>query len=437
MSSLALHNLRPHQAMAASQLLRHRRLMLMLPRQKGGKTELGVRLAHDLTIRPTTTTSLFLAKSRIAGRKAVREKFLRLFDRRLFEVNTELVYLKEHPTSAIFIDSVDKDPDRIRGGTYHYIHWSEVAFSKFDHGQTVHDVFDKIINPTLSERNGYVLLESTPNGKNGWHDIWNDAAAFGFKTLKLSLSDLVYLGIVSPAEFEAIKSTTQPDVFDQEWEVKFITFQGKVYCELNPAKHFVKNMPGPEAWQTCLIGIDWGYHPGATCVLFAYVRDGALWIFDEHYAREELARHTGDKIIEKLAFWNIRNTSAVADHEPDRIEELNLRGIACSPADKVNVLGNRIQGKELFYYNKCFIDPVRCPNLARDLDAAVWHPKNADKGEIDADQCTWGHFDAEAAFRYLLRRFAELVEYRPVVVPNLNIDPASAAMFNEIMKRAA
>ena len=46
----------------------------------------------------------------------------------------------------------------------------------------------------------------------------------------------------------------------------------------------------------------------------------------------------------------------------------------------------------------------RCVNLIRDLEAAVWDAKK--EGEIDYGQCTWGHFDAEAALRYLLRELS-------------------------------
>ena len=423
--SLELGTLRPLQAMAASLLLRNRRLMLCLPRQKGGKTELGVRLIHDITRRPFTSSSLFLGKSKTAARKAVREKFLRLFDPSIFSVNTEIVYNKSFKTSQAFIDSVDKDPDRIRGGTYSFIHWSEVAFSKIEAGVTIKDVFDKVIQPTLTETNGYVLLESTNNGKNGWYDIWNMASDFGFTTLRVSLSDMVYLGLVPREEYDRIRATTQPDVFQQEYECEWVTFLGKVYPEFNTGHHILPDMPGPADWQRVLIAIDWGYTPSATCVLFGYVNEGALYVFDEHYETEELAIKTAEAINKIKARWEIKSFAAVADHEQDRIDELNSRGIPCGKAKKVDVLGNRVQIKELFFLNRLFIHP-RCKNLIRDLEAALWHPKKSDKGEIDDSQCTWGHFDGEAALRYLVREFSEFEEDKPVENPFAKTDQISA-----------
>ena len=88
----------------------------------------------------------------------------------------------------------------------------------------------------------------------------------------------------------------------------------------------------------------------------------------------------------------------------------------------------------MFFFNEVLIHP-RCTYLRRDLDAAVWHPEKADKGEIDESQCTWGHFDAEAAFRYLIRRFSELREPEPEELPNVHIDQLSAGAVLDIQRR--
>lgn len=418
--------------MAASILFRKRRLMLCLPRQVGGKTELGIRVLEDLTARPFTSSALFLAKSKSAGKKIAREKFMRLFDPKIFEVNTELAYLKKCPTSAVFMDSVDKDPDRIRGGTYAAIHWSEVAFSKFDQGVTVHDVWSKIIKPTTDETDGYTLLESTNNGKNGWHELWHNAKELGFDTLKVGLADMVYLGLVTPERYEKLKAETHPDIFEQEYNCGWVTFQGKVYPEFTDY-HKIKDMPAPKYWQQVAISIDWGYDPSATSVLFGYIENGCMYIFDEHFAMKELAIHTAFNIKQKLEKYQITNFACVADHEEDRIRELQERDIPCSKADKVDVLGARMSIKEAFYLNKLFVDPIKCPNLVRDLEQAVWHAKK--ESELDPSQCTIGHYDCEAALRYLMRAFSSMEEESPIINPHVGIDNVSAQLFRDRLER--
>lgn len=399
---------------------KHKRLLLSIPRQEG-KTELGVRLLHDLSLIPSPSTALFLAKDKKSGKKATREKFMRIFSSKLFSVNTEQIYLKSCPTSTIFMDSVDKDPDRIRGGTYNMFHWSEVAFSKIEKGESIISVFDKVLQPTLRKRAGYALLESTNNGKNGWYDLWSNAKEYGFATLKVSFSQMVEMGLVTPDEYDEVKLTTHPDVFRQEYECEWVTFQGRVYEEFT--EDLIEDFDGPADWQAVISGIDWGYHPSATCVLFGYVKDDVLHVFDEIYEKKQLIEETSNSINARLQNWGIGRHASVADHEADRIEELNRRGIVCTAADKVNVLGNRLQLKERFWRKRIKIHP-RCRFLIKDLQAAVWHAKK--EGELDDAQCTWGHWDAEAALRYLVRAFDTYEVEKPEENPHVTTDDASA-----------
>lgn len=430
----SLLDLRPPQALAASLFFKHRRLLLTLPRQEG-KTELGVRLLHDITRRDFTSSSLFLAKDKKSGKKATREKFMRIFPKDDFTVNAEIVYKKSFPTSAIFMDSVDKDPDRIRGGTYSMIHWAEVAFSKIEKGESIMSVFDKVVQPTLRKTKGFVLLESTNNGKNGWHDLWENYKDFGFARLKISLADLVYLGVVSVAEYDEIQRTTHPLVFSQEYECNWVSFQGKVYSEFDEHVHVDPYMLGPQNWQKTLFAIDWGFKPGATCILFAYVMNGVVNIFDEHYQLEELPAITAEEIKKRADTWQFTNYAGAADHDLARNTELNLRGIPVSQAQKVDVLGARMQVKELLYFQRLRIHP-RCKNLIRDLNAAVWDDKKKKDGEIDYSQCTWGHFDAEAALRYLVRELSEYELDTPIINPHLaGGDPISALAFEMNARR--
>lgn len=420
---LDLANLRPLQALAASLLFRYRRLLLCLPRQYGGKTELGVRLLEDITSRPFTSSGLFMAKDQPSGKRATREKFMRIFDPRIFEVNTSQIYLRSHPTSTIFMGSADKDPDKLRGGTYSFIHGSEVAFWKVEGGETIMGIFDKVVAPTLEMTDGYALLESTNNGRNGWYDLWENHKSFGFHRLRVSLSDMVYLGLIEPEQYEKIKARTHPDVFRQEYECEWVSFVGKAYDEFDEAVHVSADVEPPEPWQRVVLGIDWGYDPSANCVLFGYVRDGILFIFDEHYAKQERLTTLMENIELKRTIWRFENFAAVADHDPKSIDELNLRGIPCGPANKVNVRGNRMEIKELLWAKRIVIHP-RCKYLIRDLQTAAWDTKK--EGEIDYSSCSWGHYDAEAAFRYLVRELSKAENDEPIENPHATMDEVSA-----------
>lgn len=414
MTQLHVADLRPLQAMAASMFFQKRRLLLSLPRQFGGKTELGVRLTHDFLMQ-SGKQSIFLAKDKKSAKRAVREKHVRIFDPEVFKVNTELVQHRANPGSVCFVESVDKDPDRIRGGTFGLVHWSEVAFSKIEHGHSIIDVFDKVVQPALRLADGYVLMESTNNGFNGWHELWNRAEEFKFARLLISFSSMVEMGMVPRHIYDDIKATTHPDVFRQEYECEWVTFEGKIYNEFNANNHIKHDMPFPEDWQTVVCGIDWGYND-ATCFLFAYVKDGKVNIFDEIYEKEKTLDDIWNIFTQhKGVLWNCGNFAAAADHDKARNEELNRRGIPCAPAKKADTLGNRLQVKEKFYKDEIYIHP-RCKMLIKDLGAATWDAKKTN--DIDEKQCTWGHFDAEAALRYLIRELSEFEEEEPEFNPH-------------------
>lgn len=403
----------------------------MLPRQEG-KTELGVRFLHDLTSRKNHSAALFLAKDSPSRKKMSKEKFDRLFSRDTFNVNTEGVTLKANTQSYIMLGSVDKDPDKNRGGTWAMIHWAEVAFSKLEKGETIPDFWEKVLMKTLSKYDGYALLESTPNGSNSWRDLWDDAERLGFRTLRVSYSQMREMGLISEEKFQAERLSMHPDIFRQEMECEWVTFQGKAYPEMDD-DNLWPNMPRPEPWQVIVFGIDWGYNPSATCVLFAYIRDGIIYVFAEMYATHQGPERTRDGIDERQRYWNVPLTQFVgtADHEEDRTQVLLDFGLEVGKADKRSTFGSRMKVKERLYFKTLVIDPVNCPNLMKDLQAAVWDQKK--DGEIDYTQCTWGHFDAEAALRYLIEECTGNERLKPIKNPHEG-DTNSTAAWRDIKR---
>jgi hypothetical protein len=355
-----------------------------------------------------TRSTLFLAKSKKSAQKAAREKIRRLFEPELFKVNTETIIYKKNPNAIGYIDSVDKDPDRIRGGSYHFIHWSEVAFSQLENGVTISDVVQKVLLPTFRRTNGFGLLESTANGENGWKELWDCAReVLNACTLRISLSMLAEMGLVTRAEYERIKNSTHPLIFRQEFECEWIKFAGLMYEELED--WMLEPFDIPDNIGTVGCGIDWGFID-STCMLAGYKYKGVYWIFDEIYCSKTLLEQFAEEFKRHIGMWDAQNFACVADHDPNRIAELHKRGIPCSNADKSDVLGCRIQIKELLWKDKIRIHP-RCKNLIRDLKSISWNKESTAKREdADYDECTWGHYDAEAALRYLIRNLSEIPE---------------------------
>lgn len=412
---------KPIQSLVAAQFFKHRHVMVMLPRQEG-KTELGVRLMRSLiTPEHQTRQGLFLAKSKTSLKKMSSEKFKRLFDDQIFEVNTEVIYNKKNQFSKVFIDSVDKDTNKLRGGTYHLIHWAEVAFSELQLGMTVHDVHSKILKWTLKETNGMSYYESTANGDNGWKEMWLDYDRYpDFKRICYSGSQLVDMGLMEQSFFDDMKSKTPRLEFEQEVECKFVTFTGRAYEEFKE-HHIWNEMPGPNGAQV-FFAIDWGWEPSATCVLFGFNYKGRICIFDEIYSQHLLNSDLMALIQDKFNFWKCDKVMGVGDHDPKSIQELLNAGIPVGLCDKVNVLGNRMEVKTLFKQNNLYIHP-RCSFVIKDLNNAVFHAKKND-GSLDDGKCKWGHWDGESTLRYLIRMFAAHKEQEYIPLAS-NLDEKS------------
>lgn len=411
--------------MAASLLFKHRRLILVLPRQFGGKTELGCRLGVDYISHGQTRAALYIAKDHNSAKKASREKFGRLCPKATYAVNTEQIYHKKNPSSIIYLGSVDKDPDRQRGGTYGLFHWSEAAFSKIELGETIVSVLQKVFLPTIALTNGYGFIETTLNGKNQFYTLWENAADYGFHKMLVGLGDMVDMRLLGREEYDQVKRSYHPDIFRQEFECEFVSFQGKVYPEFE-GRHIDPAMPNPESWQRVVFAIDWGW-VDATCVLFAYVKDGVMNVFDEHYATEEMPVMTAHAIESRRRQFGTQFMAGVGDHDPAKNNELISRGIEVGLADKVNVLGARLQIKEALYFDRIKFHP-RCVNIIRELQNCTWavnKGKTDNKGDIDYSQDE-AHHDAEATLRYLIRALSESEAEQPVVLPYVSTDAATA-----------
>jgi hypothetical protein len=98
-------------------------------------------------------------------------------------------------------------------------------------------VFSEVIRPALADRGGWCLFIGTPNGKNQFYDIAQQAksgaADWFFAEYKASQT-----GILTPAELTAARSVMTQDEYDQEFECSFeAAVKGAIYsAELQRAR---------------------------------------------------------------------------------------------------------------------------------------------------------------------------------------------------------
>ena len=122
--------------------------------------------------------------------------------------NLELKFINGR---SIKLKGADR-PDTMRGVSLKHLVLDEAAFMK-------DDIFDTILRPALSDRKGSAIFISTPEGRNGFYDmyvnaqVWDDWNAWTFTTYDNPFID--------KEEIEHAKRTLPGWAFRQEYAASF------------------------------------------------------------------------------------------------------------------------------------------------------------------------------------------------------------------------
>ena len=360
--SRAFADLNAAQLAALQTLRKHKLMALMMPRQVG-KTHFGVWVNREIMRQNSNAQTTFLAKDFPSITRATREKFLKLFPSDEFEVSINGV---RHPNptqrsqlGASYFTGVDRAPSKIRGGTFTYFHWSEVAFSQFQGGVSFQEILETVVLPTISRTQGLGLLESTPFGSNFWKEFWEEQNAFA--KVKFPLDLCIELGAITRAQADFMQRTLHPDMFTQEMLIEFISFMGKIYREFTD-KHegyIAPIQPHEHVIFGCDIGVT-----AAFCTLFGVWRTNAvtgrkrLEIFDQVYEKGLRKDQMAKEIFDRLRYHGIDvekpgerlRVSGYSDHDQEVIEELQKLKVPVSLADKLNTFACRLDLRSAFHF---------------------------------------------------------------------------------------
>jgi len=408
------------QLAALHRLLRVKLFACMMPRQVG-KTHLGIWMIRQVMRQDTNAMSMFLAKDYPSIQRNTQDKFLKLFPGEEFNVNSRGVShhnpSQESQRGACYLSGVDKNPHKIRGGTMSLVHWSEVAFSQFQKGESFKTIHQTVVLPMISRTDGYYFMESTPHGSNFWKEFWedDDDMGKGFTKVVFPLEMCIALGAITRRQADAMESAMHPDVFKQEMLCMFVSFTGKLYSEYDPSRHHA--YIEPEAHERVILGIDIGHTAGFSC-LFGLWRGKNFYVFDQIYQKGLRIGQMVDLIEKRMEQWKIprdRYTS-YTDHDPEMLAELQQRRIKVDLADKLDPFACRMAIKEGLHFGTIQLNPLRCQELDKEFDAATWSTTRADEMDERGDP-NGGHWDSEASMRYIYRGSKVQLE-RPEEMPD-------------------
>jgi hypothetical protein len=140
------------------------------------------------------------------------------------------------------------NPDSLRG-----IYLDGVVLDEY--GMMSSAVFSEVIRPALSDRQGWALFIGTPNGKNQFYDIKQQALGFDQEGQFIGLNPdwffaeykASHTGVLPDAELASARLSMTKDEYQQEYECSFeASVKGSIYgTELDAARTSgrVSNVP--------------------------------------------------------------------------------------------------------------------------------------------------------------------------------------------------
>ncbi len=185
------------------------------------------------------------------------------------------------------------NPDAMRG-----IYSDGAVFDEY--GLQPPNVFSEVMRPALADREGWAFFIGTPNGKNQFYDVAQQAKReTGWAFLEYKASQT---GIVPEAELQAARSVMTSDEYQQEFECSFeAAVKGSIYGhELSKAGDEGRIAVVP--YDPILpVDTDWDLGVGdATAIWFSQsLRSGELRLIDFYESSGEGLPHYAQVLKDK------------------------------------------------------------------------------------------------------------------------------------------
>lgn len=133
------------------------------------------------------------------------------------------------------------------------------------------EIYDQYLEPTTIDRNGRIILISTPRGQNWFYDLWVGAGDGQFHFTSL---DNPYF----PKErYESLKKSKPKKIFAQEYEAKFVSDAGAVFRGINEIVG--DGVKQPEEGKGYIMGVDLGKQDDfSACVVMDRIDHKVVWV---------------------------------------------------------------------------------------------------------------------------------------------------------------
>jgi phage terminase large subunit len=213
------------QQRAIHDALKDKRFGVLVCHRRFGKTVLAVNqlIRGAMTCKKPRPRFAYIAPTYRQG-KATAWDYMQFYSRPIPGVKMNQSELRiDYPNGGQVRIYGGDNPDSLRG-----IYLDGVVPDEY--GLMAGDLFSTVLRPAIADREGWALFAGTPNGKNQFYDIKQQAIAapdWFFAEYKASQT-----GILSAAELAAARSVMTQDEYDQEFECSFeAAVKGAIYSE--------------------------------------------------------------------------------------------------------------------------------------------------------------------------------------------------------------
>lgn len=180
--------------------------------------------------------------------------------------------------SEIVLKGAD-NPDSLRGSGL-----DGLVVDEFASIRNVNRVWQEVLRPTLTDKQGWCLFISTPKGKDAFWDLWmkGQRGEDGYKSWRFKTEDNPY---IPRSEIKEAKEQLNERYFRQEYEASFEDFTGLIYPEFSETKHVFNELPIDAHWER--VGAIDPAITGTFAALFgAFDENGVCYVFGEYYERD-------------------------------------------------------------------------------------------------------------------------------------------------------
>ena len=162
--------------------------------------------------------------------------------------------------STISLKGAEK-PDNLRGRALDFAVLDEFADMR-------PEAWYEVLRPSLSDRKGQSLFIGTPKGRNHFYDIWTRGTdgEEGWQSFQYTT---IEGGNVEEDEIEAARNDLDERTFQQEYEARFVNYQGIIYYAFSREESVQRGALGDELH----IGMDFNLDPMSAAVC---VREGDI-----------------------------------------------------------------------------------------------------------------------------------------------------------------